>query len=135
MVERVSIDTTFLIDHQRERATGREGPATRFLRDHSATRLLLSPVALAEFAEGFADIEHPLVELTRRSHELLVIDDQVSDRYATIAQHLRTSGELIGANDLWIAATALRYQVPVVTANAVHFARVPNLTVVRYRPA
>ena len=40
---------------------------------------------------------------------------------------------LIGANDLWIAATGLAYGCPVVTANQAHFERVPGLVVLGYR--
>ena len=39
---------------------------------------------------------------------------------------------LIGGNDLWIAATALVYRMPVVTRNVRHYRRVPALQVVDY---
>jgi len=41
---------------------------------------------------------------------------------------------LIGANDLWIAATAITYGKGLVTANEREFTRVPGLRVVSYRP-
>jgi predicted nucleic acid-binding protein len=40
---------------------------------------------------------------------------------------------LIGANDLWIAATGLAYRLPIVTRNVEHYRRVPNLRVITYR--
>lgn len=48
------------------------------------------------------------------------------------ATHLRDNGNLIGANDLWIAATGLAYEMPVVTRNVEHFKRVPGLEVESY---
>jgi predicted nucleic acid-binding protein len=39
----------------------------------------------------------------------------------------------IGANDLWIAAAALAYGMPVVTRNLEHYRRVPDLQVEAYR--
>ncbi|OQW88546.1 MAG: VapC toxin family PIN domain ribonuclease [Thiotrichaceae bacterium IS1] len=45
--------------------------------------------------------------------------------YATLAQR----GQLIGAHDLIIAATALRYGFPVLTSNLAEFQRVPGLQV------
>ena len=82
MAERVTFDTTFLIDLQRERsawhrdrtreggAAQRErshadvpGPAHRFLAAAPDRELYLSSTALGEFAEGFADPEHSCCEL------------------------------------------------------------------------
>lgn len=42
---------------------------------------------------------------------------------------LRAAGQLVGPNDLWIAATALAYEKPVVTRNVEHFTRVAHLEV------
>ena len=47
-------------------------------------------------------------------------------------QYLRTNGLLIGANDLWIAAIAIRHEVELVTRDARHFRRVPGLRVAAY---
>ena len=56
----------------------------------------------------------------------------VSWQYGRAYRHLCDNGRLIGANDLWIAATGLAYQMPVVTRNLDHFRRVPGLDVVSY---
>lgn len=45
---------------------------------------------------------------------------------------LLENGRLIGANDLWITATALAYGMPVVTKNVEHYRRVPDLNVEEY---
>ena len=51
MALQLSIDTTFLIDLQRERAIGdEEGAAHRFLKRSPEAELFLSTVALGEFA-------------------------------------------------------------------------------------
>ena len=39
---------------------------------------------------------------------------------------------LIGDNDVWIAATALAFDLPLVSPNARHFSRVPGLTIAAY---
>jgi len=41
----------------------------------------------------------------------------------------------VNANDLWIAATALAFETPVVTRTERHFTRVPHLHVIGYSPA
>ena len=47
--------------------------------------------------------------------------------YAGIRHCLERRGEMIGGNDLQIAATALAHNLTVVTHNSREFARVPNL--------
>jgi predicted nucleic acid-binding protein len=45
---------------------------------------------------------------------------------------MKSTGQLIGTSDLWIAAPALAYQMPVVTRNVTHVRRVPHLEVETY---
>ena len=134
MARRVAFDTSFLIDHQRERSGGRfDGPAHRFLKAEPEVELHLSVVALGDFAEGFADREHALLTAIRELHVLLPIDEETALRYGSIARALRRSGRLLGANDLWIAATSLRHELPLVTSNPAEFRRVEGLEVIAYR--
>jgi len=58
----------------------------------------------------------------------------VAWKYGQTFRYLRDNGLLIGTNDLWIAATALAYDLPVVTRNRRHFLRVPGLEVSDYAP-
>ena len=57
---------------------------------------------------------------------------EVCWEYAEAYRHLQAQGLLIGTNDLWIGATALAHGLPLVTANAGHFRRIPGLEVVTY---
>ncbi len=59
---------------------------------------------------------------------------EVSWPYGRLYRYLSKNGLLIDANDLWIAATALAFEMPVVTRNEQHFARVPQLDVIGYSP-
>jgi predicted nucleic acid-binding protein len=131
---RLNLDTTFLIDLQRERSRREpEGPAHRFLRRNPDARLHLSAVALAEFAEGFVSVEHPIVRAVRERHTLLPIDDETALIYAGVVRELRSRGRLIGTNDLWIGSASLRSRLPVVTADVDHFRRIEGLDVIGYR--
>lgn len=136
MARRLSLDTTFLIDLQRERTKGNgDGPAHRFLERSPDAELFLSTVALGEFAEGFASVEHPLVRIVRQQHAPLPVDEETALVYAGLVRDLRSRGILIGANDLWIGASSLRFQLPIVTANEGHFRRIEGLEVLGYRDA
>jgi predicted nucleic acid-binding protein len=134
VARQLSVDTTLLIDLQRERRRlGEEGPAHRFLASEPDSTLFISPVVLGEFAEGFADPEHDAIRAVRNAVEVLPLDEGVSLTYARIARTLRARGTLIGTNDLWIGATSLYYGLPLVTVNATDFRRVEGLDVLTYR--
>lgn len=72
-----------------------------------------------------AFVEHLLSAI-----EPLPITLAVSRAHAEIWAELESHGNLIGAHDLWIAATALSQGMEIATANAREFERVPGLSVV-----
>ncbi|MBV8294807.1 MAG: type II toxin-antitoxin system VapC family toxin [Mycobacterium sp.] len=134
MALRLSVDTTFLIDLQRERSAGDDdGAAHRLLKRSPDAELFLSTIALGEFAEGFDQAEHPIVTAMRETHTLVPVDDQTALVYARVVRQLRRRGELIGTNDLWIGCTSMRLGIPIVTANLADFRRIDGLGIVHYR--
>lgn len=134
MAGRVAFDTTFLIDFQRERTRGETGgPAHAFLGADPDLELLLPATALGEFAEGFDDPEDPVLRTVRELHVLLPIDEETALAYGRITRALRATGTLIGTNDLWIAATSVRHEVPLVTANVAELRRVEGIQILPYR--
>ncbi len=78
MAGRLSIDTTFLIDLQRERVSGVGGPAHALLAEDPEVELFLPAVALGEFAEGFEDADHPVLRVVRDLHVLPPIDEETA---------------------------------------------------------
>ena len=89
-------------------------------------------MACGELGEGFSSGSDPVYRSLIDSFEILPITGRVVEHYARIACRLRETGMLIGANDLWIAATALERGSPLVTRNQTHFARVPDLRTIPY---
>jgi len=127
----IAVDTTFLIDWSS--AQGRSLPEIQeFLSVHRQDQFVLSLTVLGEFAAGFANPKDPALLKVRNLFQLLPSDEAVAMAYREIFRHLKAKGKLIGANDLWIAAHALRHGVPCVTRNRVDFQRVPGLTVLNY---
>jgi len=134
VARQLSVDTTFLIDLQRERSSADgDGPAHQFLRQSPNTELFLSAVAFGEFVEGFDRADHPVVTAVRNAHTLIPVDDDVAVVYAQVVRQLRGRGELIGTNDLWIGCTSLRSNMPILTANVADFRRIVGLGIVSYR--
>lgn len=134
MAGRLALDTTLLIDLQRERATGSSGPAHALLEGDPEVELFLPAAALGEFAEGFEDHDHPVLRAVRELTVLLPTDEETALAYGAITRELGSTGRLLGANDLWIAASAVRHGFPLATADLRGFQRVPGLEVVPYRP-
>lgn len=108
------------------------GRAHEFLQRHAESHALLPVVVWAEFAEGFGQVSDPTFLSVVDSFEILPITGQVAAIYAGITRQLRAAGNLMGANDLWIASIALERNHPLVTSNLEHFTRVPGLEVRSY---
>jgi predicted nucleic acid-binding protein len=124
-------DTCFLIDIERELRRG-DGPAHRFLAQQADDHPWISWTVVGEFAEGFGRISNPACRAVLNLYEVVEMNEATADHYARITSALRKSSQLIGANDLWIAATALATGFPLVTNNAKHFGRVPGLKLMGY---
>lgn len=132
MADGLILETTFLVDLERELLAGNPGPAHTFLEAHNGEPLFLTFTVAGELAAG------PGLE-GRRAWEQLIGPFQVLPASADVCweygrafRYLKTNGLLIGANDLWIAATALAFRKAVVTRNVRDFQRVPGLEVVGY---
>ncbi len=108
------------------------GKASAFLHANQAARLFISWTIAAEFAEGFTDLLDPACGAMLSRFDMVPMDQEMARRYAITTKHLRGLNQLIGTNNLWIAAAALANGVPLVTNNGSHFNRVPGLSVIAY---
>lgn len=124
-------DTCFLIDFQKERKRG-AGRAHQFLQTHSDFYAYLPIIAYGEYGEVFRSLSDAAFLSVVESYELVAVNREAADCYARLAREFRQEGQLIGANDLWIAATALSRGLPLVTRNTDHFSRIPELQLVQY---
>lgn len=70
-------------------------------------------------------MEHLLAEI-----DAIPVTSRVARTHAEIWTDLAQRGDVIGAHDLWIAATALAHGFEVAAGNRPHFGRVPSLRVV-----
>jgi tRNA(fMet)-specific endonuclease VapC len=69
-----------------------------------------------------------LIELTTLV-PIMALPEDAAREYGTIRAKLESKGEMIGGNDLWIAAHARAAGLIVVTNNEKEFKRVPGLKV------
>lgn len=129
------LETTFLIDLEREVSRGSPGPAQAFLQQHSEVPLFITFTVSGELAAGVAPTDRHKWERFVAPFHVLECTDAVAWTYGQACRYLQAHGLLIGANDLWIAATAITNGKGLVTANEREYTRVPGLRVVSYRPS
>lgn len=126
------VDANFAIAVERETRLRLRGRATRFLEAHVHETLYLPFTVAGELACGRSASDYEKWQELCRAYVMLEWSPRISWRYGEIYRHLRAQGKIIGTNDLWIAATALVHDMPVVTNNVDEFQRVPGLVVISF---
>jgi tRNA(fMet)-specific endonuclease VapC len=61
-------------------------------------------------------------------------DEELCHTYARIRASLPV-GVVVAANDLWIAASAIRHSIPLVSNNRKHFEQIPGLQLISESPS
>ena len=92
----------------------------------------ISAVVLGELEFGILNSQQPDANRERLlnflgSVSVLSLGEAEAMAYASI--RLEMKSQLIGRNDMWIAAHALALDLPLVTNNTREFSRVPGLTI------
>lgn len=124
------IDTSIWIDVLRHR----DAQLVARLRSLTPAQIRACSVVRAELLHGAERSSAPAanVELVVRllaPFRSVGFDDACAKHYARARADLEAHGAMIGANDLLIAAIALRHGATVVTRNGREFARVDGLRV------
>lgn len=123
------LETTFLIDFERERRSGR---TATFLKEHADFRLFITHTIAGELAAAKSLSGRDRWQAFIAPFHILPFSENTAWEYGNAYRFLQANGLMIGANDLWIAATAIAHEVPLVTRNLDHFKRVPGLDVLSY---
>lgn len=122
----IAIDTNRYVDFMR----GVDEAVARF---RSSSAIAIPCIVLGELRAGFAcgaktrTNERNLGRfLSRERVRVLWADEATTHLYARVFADLRAQGTPIPTNDVWIAALALQYGLPLYTRDA-HFLNVPGL--------
>jgi predicted nucleic acid-binding protein len=126
------LDTTVLVDLQREVRRGEPGDASALLERFPQEQASIAFVTWMEFAEGYADDRREACERLLSPFPVLWPEVDTSWEASRILRHLQAEGRAIGDHDAWIAALALQHGRPLATRNDRHFSRVPGLTLRLY---
>ena len=124
----VFLDTNIIIAHLR-----RKRDYTLQLKDHDC---FISRVVYGELCAGAIKSSRPEKQLENLALFLEVIEVVETDAvcgkiYGELWADLASTGSMIPTNDIWIAATAMAYKLPLVTEDA-HLRRVKGLEIVEW---
>jgi predicted nucleic acid-binding protein len=126
----VLIDASILIEAERGRLQLEPHVAR-----HPDEESFLSVITASELLHGVYRATQPGVRAKRSAFvegilerfPLLSVDLACARAHAQLWADLRQAGALIGAHDLWLAATCVAHGLTMITANVREFARVPGL--------
>lgn len=79
-------------------------------------------------AQRRVQLEHRL-----RNYVVIPYDFEIAGVYARVAAERKKKGRAISSNDAWIAATALRHDMPLVTHNSNDFSDIDGLKLITKR--
>jgi len=104
----------------------------RMVAQEPLHKCCISSVVLGELEYGCLNSQRVVenrakVELFLGNIAIAVIGEAEAKAYAELRMTIKSN--IIGPNDLWIAAHALALDLPIVTNNDREFGRVPNLVV------
>jgi len=124
------IDTDWVIDHLNNVES-----ITRRLYELAPEGLALSVISLGELYEGVYYSRNPeeseasLQRFLNRELTLLGIDEDTCKLFGRERGRLRIIGQRMGDMDLMIAATALQYDLTLLSNNRRHFNRIEELCI------
>jgi tRNA(fMet)-specific endonuclease VapC len=120
------VDTDFLIDRWRN---GEASGASIYARAHMEDSLAISWIVKGEFLgiAGIAGQDSPQIMEFLARYPTHWPDEELILGYARLNVLLLRRSLSLRTNDLWIAASALRLDVPLVTRNTREFGKVPRI--------
>lgn len=121
------VDTSIFIDYLRAKNKAK----TRLQNLPDDAVIYVSSVAMYELYMGATTPQKWVdVKTLTDSIPVLPFTKEVAEKAAIIYQELRKNNKLIEFRDIFIAATALVHNLPVLTRNSKHFKRIKALTIV-----
>jgi len=120
------IDTSILIDHLRKR-NKRKSQYYKIVGNYT---LYVSTITLFELFAGAKD-EQKMQDIDNIIEYLKILPftRETAKKAGDIYLSLRDENKLIEAKDLFIAATALSHNLPLMTLNVKHFDRIAELKI------
>lgn len=112
----------------------RDTRAARYEQHVQGRTLYLSFMTVAElykwpFERNWSEVKKQALVQYLKNYTVLPYDDALAWKWAELVSQI-CRGRPMSLQDSWIAATALRHGMPIVTHNRRHFENIPGLTVI-----
>jgi tRNA(fMet)-specific endonuclease VapC len=121
--QRVLIDTSILIEHLRKQKKER----TLFYQLSAHHDFTMCSVTEFEFRIGATPKNQEFMQHLLAMLPVLSFDSACVKTAAELYQELKAKNQLIALPDLFIAATAITHNIPLLTLNRKHFERIDRL--------
>lgn len=118
------VDTSVLIDHYRATDKG----STFLFKAASLYTLHIPAIVTYEVLRGDAQKDQ-FWKAYFANKRIVPFDELCAERAAEIYVTLKRANQLIGAEDILIAAIAVANELPLLTLNTKHFSRIAHLNV------
>ncbi len=120
----VVIDTNIFIEHLR--AKDKENTSLSQLNEEKTW--YVSVISVFELYVGATSLQKKQdVEILLTNIHILGMNEDIAKIAAEIAINLKQKHQIIEFRDIFIAATALYYNMPIISLNRNHFQRIENL--------
>jgi tRNA(fMet)-specific endonuclease VapC len=109
--------------------------AKRYVQHLENKLLAISFITVGElyfWAEknGWGERKRNTLEAALHNYVVIPYDNEIAKFYAKVATERERAGRRISCNDAWIAASALRHEIPLVTHNAKDFQQITSLDII-----
>jgi len=127
-MEVVCLDTDILIEYWRTKQHAKS--RTRLYKFASTYQFAVSAITAYELLRGDNSTEDTFWKGFFAQVRLLDFDLECAIIAGEIYRYLKTSGTLIGVEDILIAATVLKHGMMLASNNTRHFARIKGLLII-----
>jgi predicted nucleic acid-binding protein len=109
-----------------------QNETTRYHKKLNLRRVAVSYITVGEIYDVAFNYANPQAHLSSfrqflAPFKILNLNDPIMEQFAEIRSFLRRRGEIISDFDILIGAIALHYDLTLLTYNARHFKRIPDL--------
>ncbi|OQX12011.1 MAG: twitching motility protein PilT [Desulfobacteraceae bacterium IS3] len=103
-----------------------------FLKNRRLALSFMTVAELFQWAEirNWGDSKISGLEKSLENYIVLPADIHTCRLWAEVRAYRRSVGRPVSAQDAWIAAAALRYQIPLITHNAKDFEKIEKLKII-----